>query len=158
MDERPDDLTEGWPDEPTNEELARFAEGLRASRPALSHEALGRVEAAMRREMAARPKARRRRWATLAASLAAFALSLLGVFTLGVPGTVNTLAANVGREGLLDAFFKGMLATLLATAVFTVVNLDGQPIAVATNLLEAMCSAKTIPPGTAFFRTVSRLA
>ena len=45
----------------------------------------------------------------------AFALSLLDVFTLGVPKAVNTLAAGMGREGLGDAFFKGMLATLLAT-------------------------------------------
>ena len=86
MDERPDDLTEGWPEEPTNEELARFAERLRAARPALSHEALGRVEAAMRREMAARPKARRRRWATLAASLAAAVLLALGVHLHLRPG------------------------------------------------------------------------
>lgn len=45
----------------------------------------------------------------------AFALSLLGVFTLGVPRQVNTLAAGMGREGLGNAFFNGMLATLLAT-------------------------------------------
>jgi suppressor for copper-sensitivity B len=45
----------------------------------------------------------------------AFALSLLGVFTLGVPKQVNTMAAGIGREGLGNAFFNGMLATLLAT-------------------------------------------
>ncbi|MBT3198789.1 MAG: hypothetical protein HN350_02640 [Phycisphaerales bacterium] len=45
----------------------------------------------------------------------AFALSLLGVFTLGVPKQVNNLAAGMGREGLGNAFFNGMLATLLAT-------------------------------------------
>jgi thiol:disulfide interchange protein len=45
----------------------------------------------------------------------AFGLSLLGVFTLGVPKQVNTLAAGMGREGLGNAFFNGMLATLLAT-------------------------------------------
>ncbi|MDP6543395.1 MAG: cytochrome c biogenesis protein CcdA [Phycisphaerae bacterium] len=45
----------------------------------------------------------------------AFGLSLLGVFTLGVPKQVNTLAAGIGREGLGNAFFNGMLATLLAT-------------------------------------------
>jgi suppressor for copper-sensitivity B len=45
----------------------------------------------------------------------AFALSMLGVFTLGVPKQVNTLAAGMGREGLGNAFFNGMLATLLAT-------------------------------------------
>jgi thiol:disulfide interchange protein len=45
----------------------------------------------------------------------AFGLSLLGVFTLGVPKQVNALAAGMGREGLRNAFFNGMLATLLAT-------------------------------------------
>ncbi|MBC8372707.1 MAG: thioredoxin family protein [Planctomycetes bacterium] len=45
----------------------------------------------------------------------AFALSLLGVFTLGVPKQVNELAAGMGREGLGNAFFTGVLATLLAT-------------------------------------------
>jgi len=45
----------------------------------------------------------------------AFALSLLGVFTLGVPRSVSALAAGPEREGLGDAFFKGILATLLAT-------------------------------------------
>ncbi|MCP4377141.1 MAG: hypothetical protein GY794_13315, partial [bacterium] len=45
----------------------------------------------------------------------AFALSMLGVFTLGVPKQVNTMAAGMGREGIGNAFFNGMLATLLAT-------------------------------------------
>jgi len=49
------------------------------------------------------------------AVLFAFALSLMGVFTLGVPKQVNTLAAGAGREGLGNALFSGMLATVLAT-------------------------------------------
>lgn len=44
----------------------------------------------------------------------ALALSLFGLFELGVPAGVGTLA-GMRREGLGDAFFKGMLATLLAT-------------------------------------------
>jgi cytochrome c biogenesis protein CcdA/DsbC/DsbD-like thiol-disulfide interchange protein/thiol-disulfide isomerase/thioredoxin len=44
----------------------------------------------------------------------AFALSLFGVYELGVPQQVGALAAT-RREGLPDAFFKGMLATVLAT-------------------------------------------
>jgi thiol:disulfide interchange protein len=43
-----------------------------------------------------------------------FALSLFDVFELGVPSKVGELAA-VRREGLGDAFFKGIMATLLAT-------------------------------------------
>ncbi|GJM21856.1 MAG: hypothetical protein DHS20C15_17710 [Planctomycetota bacterium] len=44
----------------------------------------------------------------------AFALSLFGVFELGVPAGVGNLAGGY-REGLGDAFAKGMLATALAT-------------------------------------------
>lgn len=45
----------------------------------------------------------------------AFALSLLGVFELGVPGKIGVLAGGAPREGLGDAFLKGILATVLAT-------------------------------------------
>jgi len=45
----------------------------------------------------------------------AFALSLMGVFTLGVPKQITQLDAGISREGVGDALFKGMLATLLAT-------------------------------------------
>ncbi len=45
----------------------------------------------------------------------AFALSLLGVFELGVPGGAGTLAGAAAREGIGDAFLKGILATVLAT-------------------------------------------
>lgn len=51
---------------------------------------------------------------TLIAVVFAFALSLLDVFTFGVPRAVSDLAA-ARREGLADAFFKGMLATVMAT-------------------------------------------
>ena len=45
----------------------------------------------------------------------AFSLSMFGVYELGVPAGVGQLAAGPPREGLGDAFFKGMLATVLAT-------------------------------------------
>ena len=45
----------------------------------------------------------------------AFGLSLMGVFTLGVPKQIAQLDAGLSREGPGDALFKGMLATLLAT-------------------------------------------
>jgi len=45
----------------------------------------------------------------------AFSLSMFGVFDLGVPAGVGGLASGPPREGLGDAFFKGMLATVLAT-------------------------------------------
>jgi thiol:disulfide interchange protein len=44
----------------------------------------------------------------------AFALSLFGVYELGVPSEVGALASS-RREGLGGAFFKGALATVLAT-------------------------------------------
>jgi thiol:disulfide interchange protein len=43
-----------------------------------------------------------------------FSLSLFDVFEIGVPDQVGSLAAQ-RREGLGDAFFKGMMATVLAT-------------------------------------------
>ncbi len=45
-----------------------------------------------------------------------FGLSLLGVFTITLPGgTVTKLAAAEEREGYLGAFMKGVLGTILAT-------------------------------------------
>ncbi len=44
----------------------------------------------------------------------AFALSLFGVFELGVPSGLGSMSGPP-REGMGDAFFKGMLATVLAT-------------------------------------------
>jgi suppressor for copper-sensitivity B len=43
------------------------------------------------------------------------ALSLFGLYELGVPRAVGGMAAGPPREGLVDAFLKGMLATILAT-------------------------------------------
>jgi hypothetical protein len=50
-DEVVGDVAEGWPAEPGNEALARFAASLRAGRPRLPPEAIGRVADAMFREM-----------------------------------------------------------------------------------------------------------
>ena len=44
----------------------------------------------------------------------AFSLSMFGVYEIGVPTQVGAMASG-NREGMGDAFFKGMLATLLAT-------------------------------------------
>lgn len=44
----------------------------------------------------------------------AFALSLFGVYELGAPLPAGA-ASSMSKEGLPDAFFKGMLATVLAT-------------------------------------------
>ena len=74
------DVTDGWPDEPGNEELARFAARVRSARPALSEEAMARVERAMLREMSPATGARRRRRTMcFGAALAAAAAALLGV-------------------------------------------------------------------------------
>lgn len=50
----------------------------------------------------------------LSAVVFVFALSLLGVFEIVLPGT--SLAGGAPREGLPGAFFQGMLATVLASA------------------------------------------
>ena len=61
MTAEPNDLTDGWPDDPGNADLARFGADLRASLPALPDEALARVEQKLARER----KAIRRRRAVL---------------------------------------------------------------------------------------------
>jgi thiol:disulfide interchange protein DsbD len=43
------------------------------------------------------------------------ALSLFGVFTIQIPGFAGRAAATQGKNAYLDAFIKGLLATLLAT-------------------------------------------
>jgi thiol:disulfide interchange protein len=45
----------------------------------------------------------------------AFSLSMFDVFELGVPSQVGALAGSGQREGLGDAFMKGIMATVLAT-------------------------------------------
>jgi thiol:disulfide interchange protein len=52
----------------------------------------------------------------LAAIMFTFALNLFGVFEIVVPGkAMSKLSAAEAREGLSGAFFKGVLATVLAT-------------------------------------------
>src|SRR5262249_25671568 len=72
------DLTEGWPADPQNAELARFAEGLRAALPELPPAALARVGQKVRTELARQPA--RRRWLRPAAAAV--------LLTLGVGGYV----------------------------------------------------------------------
>ena len=53
---------------------------------------------------------------SMVALMFVFGLSLLGVFTITLPGaTVTKLAAAEEREGYVGAFMKGVLATILAT-------------------------------------------
>lgn len=76
-------LTEGWPDEPGNAELAKFAARIRSSRPALSRQAMARIGRAMRRAMDAKSRRSSRRWPTYPAyvlSAAAAALLAVGVY------------------------------------------------------------------------------
>lgn len=74
MSEPCDELTEGWPADPENDELARFAEELGASLPELPAAALARVEQRVGAAAAARLKWRARRVAYAVAALAAVAL------------------------------------------------------------------------------------
>jgi thiol:disulfide interchange protein len=45
----------------------------------------------------------------------AFSLSMFDVFEIGVPSQVGELAGSIKKEGMGDAFFKGIMATVLAT-------------------------------------------
>ena len=99
------DLTEGWPDEPGNEELARFAARLRSSQPALPPEATARIERAMGRAMSAeQARGARRRSAYPASVLSAAAAGLLGVgvylyFRAAPSGSEMARAPAPGQRG-----------------------------------------------------------
>ena len=79
MTREKENLTEGWPDEPGQGELAEFAEKLRADRPRLAPQALDNVAAALRREISAQQHARRNAW--LWFSLAATVLLAAGLYS-----------------------------------------------------------------------------
>ncbi len=75
-----DFLTEGWPPEPGNPELARFAEQLRTVQPELPPESLERVEQRMREERAASARRWRRQRLVMGAGLAAAVLLAVGIY------------------------------------------------------------------------------
>jgi hypothetical protein len=66
-----DNLTEGWPPEPGNPDLARFAEELRASQPQLPPESLEHVERRIMEEGGAFARRRRLRRIAIGAGMAA---------------------------------------------------------------------------------------
>jgi hypothetical protein len=74
--------SDGWPDEPGNDELIQFAEELAATLPTLPAESMRRVEQSLWSELAARTR-RRRQAATRYAGLAAAVQ--LGAAMLFVP-------------------------------------------------------------------------
>lgn len=81
MSDRPSktlhDLSQDWPGDPANEDLARLGQDLFANRPELSQLALDRIQIRMRQEMN-RPWWRRR-WRTLLAAFTAIVALSLGV-------------------------------------------------------------------------------
>jgi hypothetical protein len=78
MTETSDDRTEGWPDEPSNDELARLADELRRGRPELPEAALAQVGQRLDRELT-RAGSRWQRGLVLRAALAAGLLLAGGV-------------------------------------------------------------------------------
>src|ERR1700731_3052944 len=86
----PQDLTEGWPADPDNEGLARFAEDLQAALPALPPEALANVERQVHDELGHRLRRRRR--------LRLAGLGLAAALLLGVGGYV-WLRPGPGERG-----------------------------------------------------------
>lgn len=106
------DLTEGWPDEPGNEELAELARRLRSSRPALSNQAMARIAQAMRREMTAHsPGGGRRRLLRPAAAAAAAAVLAVGTHlhfrANGPPAAPPSDQTTQGRRAGLAAGAAG---------------------------------------------------
>ena len=92
----PEDLTEGWPEEQGNRELAEFAGRLRAAVPEPTEESLARVRRAMGRELDRRRRVAR--WFGGALAAAAVVLLAAGVWRLARqdgPGEGPTPAAGV---------------------------------------------------------------
>jgi len=75
----------------------------------------------------------------LAAIVTAFALSLFGVFSINPPTALNELGEKVQKEGHLNAFGMGLLATVLGTAC------------TAPFLSAVVAIAVKQPPGTGIF-------
>src|SRR4051794_22293826 len=85
------ELTEGWPPDPENEGLARFAEDLHGALPELSPEALAKVERQVHDEI--RRSIRRRRRLRLAG------VGLAAALLLGVGGYVWLRPESRGQAG-----------------------------------------------------------
>jgi hypothetical protein len=89
--EQRDDLTEGWPADPRNEELARFAGKLQAALPVLPPDALERVGQKVHAELA-RQARRRVRLGLAAAASVLLALGVGGYVWLRPPPGERTPA------------------------------------------------------------------
>lgn len=104
-----DDLTEGWPVEAGNAELARFARQLREERPELSAAALDRVHDRLRAALAA-PTPQRPPWrlwlgAGLAASvLIALGLSYTEIFRSHQPRVNPSAGTPASSPGVQDRY------------------------------------------------------
>lgn len=76
MKDRTDELTEGWPDEPGDEELAAFAGELRGAMSELPEAAMKRIESRMRWRM------RRGMWIRRAVGVAAAVAAVTGGYAV----------------------------------------------------------------------------
>jgi hypothetical protein len=85
------DLTQGWPEDPGNDDLARLGQELFANRPELSQLALDRIQIRMRQEMN-RPWWQRRWRTVLIYIVGAVALSL------GAYGLINSSSRHTARD------------------------------------------------------------
>ncbi|MFB3894090.1 MAG: hypothetical protein ACE15C_18970 [Phycisphaerae bacterium] len=101
------DLTEGWPQDEGNEDLANFAERLAAS-PGLPAGAVERIAGAMAKEMQAHPRVVRAWWVrALRTGLAAAAAVLLATgayFTLRGGGTTEHGRPPVSHAAVTDKY------------------------------------------------------
>lgn len=80
VNEPHDHLTEGWPSEPDNPELAQFAEKLRAAQPELPPDSLDRVEQRMKDERTALARRMQKRRIFMGAGLAAAVVLSVGIY------------------------------------------------------------------------------
>jgi hypothetical protein len=99
------DLTDAWPEEAGNEELARVGQELFADRPALPQIALDRIQVQMRREIGRVERARK--WRRLVLGLLgciAIAVGLWGWLHPRKTGTVGNNTAPAEQPAVRDTF------------------------------------------------------
>ena len=93
----PADLTDHWPDDPANEDLARLAGDLVSTRRELPTISLDRIQLRMRQEVIR--TGRRRRWRTIAALFVLVIAGYMGVRAFLTARTSSNTTTHASRGG-----------------------------------------------------------
>lgn len=101
MNDPPHDLTEGWPNDPENADLARFAEELQRSLPQLPDAALQRIERRLTHEADRLP---RRRWPWLRLGVVAAGILLLALAWTAPRLLVRPPGVAPSEDWVVDSF------------------------------------------------------